>query len=449
MANSEIDNLLAVNALYTDNKAVWQYMQDSYLGGQVYRKAGYLTNYTNETSAEYNQRLLVTPLDNHCASVISVYNSFLFRVSPTRTFVNLTEDETNPFLADADFDGRSLDNFMKDVATWSSVFGHVWTVLVKPNTNAGTRADELAQDVRPYINLLTPLSVTDWAWTRQENGLYVLTYFKYIEGVRGSQITLKEWTPDFVRTVTIDKDEDEIVADLVEENGLGTIPAVIAYNQRSPIRGIGLSDINDIADEQRLIYNLNSEMEQGIRLEGHPSLVATVDTLEKAGSGAGAIIAMPENMDPQLKPFMLVYDGAPIDAVLKVIEKSVTAIDKMANTGAVRATEVRTLSGVAMETEFQLLNARLSDKANNLELAEEQIWRLFALYEEKAFGGTIEYPGSFNIQDLKNEFAQLVTAKSAATDPKVHQLIDRKVVELFGDDAEIILGTPENPGNEQ
>jgi hypothetical protein len=34
-----------------------------------------------------------------------------------------------------------------------------------------------------------------------------------------------------------------------------------------------------------------------------------------------------------------------------------------------------------METEFQLLNAKLSEKADNLELAEEQMWRLFAIYQ--------------------------------------------------------------------
>ena len=111
----------------------------------------------------------------------------------------------------------------------------------------------------------------------------------------------------------------------------------------------------------------------------------------------------------------------------------------MANTGAVRATEVSTLSGVAMQTEFQLLNARLSEKADNLELAEEQIWRLFALYQDKAFDGTIEYPGSFNITDTQNEFAQLVSAKGAATDPAVFAVIDNKLVELLGEEPEQVF----------
>ena len=412
-------------------------MLESYLGGDVYRKGAHLTKYSLETDSSYEARLRATPLDNHCQSVISVYNSFLFREPAKRTFNNLNEADVNPFLADADFDGRTLNNYMKDVASWSSVFGHTWSLLVKPNTNAKTRADELAQEVRPYINLLTPLSVLDWEWKRQPNGLYVLVYLKYIEERSGNNITIKEWTTDMIRTVELDIEEDEVLNDLIEDNELAKIPAVIAYNRRSNNRGIGISDITDIADAQKFIYNMNSEIEQGVRLESHPSLVKTEDT--KAGTGAGSVIHMPDDMDPALKPFMLDFNGASVASVLSAIEKTVKAIDTMANTGAVRATEVSTLSGVAMQTEFQLLNARLSEKADNLELAEEQIWRLFALYQDKAFDGTIEYPGSFNITDTQNEFAQLVSAKGAATDPAVFAVIDNKLVELLGEEPEQVF----------
>ena len=144
-------------------------------------------------------------------------------------------------------------------------------------------------------------------------------------------------------------------------------------------RGIGISDITDIADAQRAIYNCNSEIEQSIRVDSHPSLVKTPET--QAGVGAGSIIQMPENLDPGLKPFILEYNGASVESILSTIKHTTEAIDKMANTGAVRATESRSMSGVAMETEFQLLNARLAEKADNLELAEEQLWTLFAQYQ--------------------------------------------------------------------
>ena len=111
----------------------------------------------------------------------------------------------------------------------------------------------------------------------------------------------------------------------------------------------------------------------------------------------------------------------------------------MANTGSVRATEVATLSGIAMETEFQLLNAKLSEKADNLQLAEEQLWELYAEYQGMSWNGDIEYPGSFNIRDTSREFQQLQTAKAAATSPAVTAVIDYKIMEALGEEPEEIV----------
>jgi hypothetical protein len=189
---------------------------------------------------------------------------------------------------------------------------------------------------------------------------------KYIEEFTDSAQTIKIWTRETIETIEVDTKNRSIKSDVVEPNGLGYIPAVCAYNMRSNMRGIGISDITDIADSQRMLYNINSEIEQSIRIDSHPSLVKTPET--QAGIGAGSIIQMPDNLDPGLKPYILDYNGAELSAMLEVKRNIVEVIDKMANTGAIRATESRTLSGVAMATEFQLLNAKLSEKADGLEL---------------------------------------------------------------------------------
>jgi hypothetical protein len=41
------------------------------------------------------------------------------------------------------------------------------------------------------------------------------------------------------------------------------------------MRGLGVSDLTDIADLQKAIYNELSEIEQIIRISNHPSLVKT------------------------------------------------------------------------------------------------------------------------------------------------------------------------------
>lgn len=434
---TEIASLLSGNTIYNTYRPQWKYLLESYLGGDEYRKAGHLTRYQLESDAEYEARLLNTPLENHCASVVSVYNSFLFREEPSREYGSIENlPELEDYLNDADFEGRSLDSFMKDVSTWASVFGHCWVIMAKPDIGASNRAEEVALGVRPYVNLLTPLVVTDWEWQRQPSGRYELVYLKYLEDVNGDVRTVREWTRETIRTAVVDTDKEEMLSDIVEPNGLGKIPAIICYNKRSTMRGIGVSDIADIADMQKFIYNATSEVDQSIRLDSHPSLVKTPET--EAGIGAGSLIHMPEGLDPGLKPYLLEYSGASVDSIYSAIKHSIESIDKMANTGAVRATESRTMSGVAMETEFQLLNAKLSEKADSIELAEEQMWKLWCMYMGYAWDGTVDYPGSFNIRDTGSEIQQLKIAKETATDPRVLRKIDEQILEWMDEDDDLL-----------
>jgi hypothetical protein len=436
--SDELSRLLQGNLLYETYSPQWRYLLESYVGGQEYKDAQHLTRYQLETDAEYRARIRTTPLENHCQSVISVYNSFLFREDPDREFGSIEYmPELEDFLADADFDGRSLNSFMKDVSTWMSVFGHAWIIVSKPNVGATTVADEQSMGVRPYVSLLTPMVVLDWQYQRQPSGRVRLSYLRYLEETTGDIKTVKTWTPDVITTTVMDTKRDVIVETVEEVNGLGMIPAVCAYNGRSIIRGFGISDIADIADVQKFIYNATSEVEQSIRMDSHPSLVATPET--KIGSGAGALIHMPDNLDPGLKPYLLEFGGASIDSIYKSIEHAIGSIDKMANTGAVRATESRTMSGVAMETEFQLLNARLSEKADNLELAEEQMWNIWCAYMGTVWEGEVDYPGSFNIRDTEKEISQLKIARDTATNPKILNLIDGKLAEWLGEEEDIIF----------
>ena len=168
----------------------------------------------------------------------------------------------------------------------------------------------------------------------------------------------------------------------------------------------------------------------------HPSLVTTPET--NIGTGSGALIHIPENLDPGLKPYLLEFNGASVDSIYKAIEHAINSIDKMANVGAVRATQSRTLSGIAMETEFQLLNARLSEKGDLLEVAEEQLWTLFCDYLGYEWDGYVKYPDTFNLRDKQGEINQLKAAKDTATDPIVIRKIDEHILEWMGEEKELL-----------
>lgn len=418
--------------LYMRNRERWEFLYNSYVGGDEYRSAGYLTRYQLETAQDYQARLNNTPLDNQCASVIQTYVSFLFREEPEREFYNWAgRPDLESFLRDADLEGKSFDSFMKQVSTWSSVFGHVWVVMSKPNIGQLTQAQEIAAGVRPYVNLISPLVASDWRWERQPSGRYELSYFKYVEEVIDKITIVKEWTRTEIKTWEMDDVKKEARLMTTEPNQLGMIPAILVYNHRGITRDLGVSDISDIADLQRQIYNLHSENDQAIRLGTHPTLV--VPQSANVGSGAGAMIVLQEGADSGQNPYALDFSGAAVGSIHSSIDKLVEAIDRISFTGGVRATATKTSSGIALETEFSLLNAKLAEKADNLELAEEQIWQLFGVYQNTVWMGEIEYPDSFLLRDSDREFSHLQQARSAATSPEALAIIDFRLREMLED----------------
>jgi len=87
---------------YDNNESRWEFYLRSYMGGEDYIDGAYLTRYISEDKDEYNRRLDLTPIDNHCKNIVHIYSSFLWRVAPTRAFNSAAGNVAlEPFLNDA------------------------------------------------------------------------------------------------------------------------------------------------------------------------------------------------------------------------------------------------------------------------------------------------------------------------------------------------------------
>ena len=437
---SLIRNKEFMEAMHNDYELMakrWSFYLRSYLGGEEYRTGTFLHEYALEIDLEYQNRINYTPIDNHCRNIISIYSSFLFRVPPTRNYGVLENDPSlESFLTDTDLEGQNFNAFMKNAQTYSGVYGNVWIFVDKPESNAQTRAEELGQDIRPYLTVVTPDNVMDWNYKRASSGRYYLEYIKIREEVTNEGTYLRIWTPDTISYVFVpEKGKIQVIEEKV--NQLGVIPAVCLYNKRSPRRGVGISDLTDVALLQQSIYNELSEMEQLIRLSNHPSLVKTQGV--EASAGAGAIVSMPDDLDSGLKPYLLQPSGSNLSEIRSSIEQKIEMIDRATHMSGVRQTKTQVQSGIALQTEFENLNSVLSEKADLLENAEEQIWGLWAMWQGKAFDGVIDYPDSFNLRDYASDLQYLQQAKASGVRSSTFQKeIDKQIVGAVIDDDKII-----------
>lgn len=429
---------LPVHNEWKNNIKRWTYYSDSYNGGNDYRSGQYLTRYVMESGDEYDNRIKNTPLDNHCKSVIETYNSFLFRKPPIREYGNITNDPAlDLFHEDCDLEGRSFNAFMRDVSTYSSIYGIVYVMVDKPRIQVETRAEELNQEIRPYVSIITPENVIDWRYMRKPNGVYALKEITLLDGIDDEAVYYRTITA--TETTLYERMSGTNASKAIEviPNPIGVVPVVPVYAGRTVERGIGVSDISDIADVQRAIYNELSEVDQLIRISNHPSLVKTGAT--QASAGAGAIIDMPDDMDPALKPYLIEPSGAGIQHILDSIKSKVDSINRMANMGGVRNTMTSAMSGVALNTEFQLLNARLAQKADNLELAEEKIWRMWALWQGTTFDGVVDYPDNFNISDKEHQVAVIKAAKETKPEnPELLKQLDIMLAKALISDEDVL-----------
>ena len=429
--------ILDVHKDYEESINKWEFYIRSFNGGFDYSAGQYLHRYNLELDNEYAKRLGNTALDNHCKNVVQIYSSFLFRVKPSRDFGSMQDDPIlESFLKDADLDGNSFNSVMQQAQNFASIYGHVFLFLDKPNFTTNTLAEEIENEIKPYLSIVTPENVFDWNFERQINGRYVLNYMKVREEVdRYGGTYFRIWTNEKIDTVyqKANYDEPQLIDSV--PNRLGKIPAVVLYNSKSHKRGIGQSDLTDIADLQKSIYNEYSEIEQLIRLTNHPSLVKTPGV--NASAGAGAIIEMPDEMEPNLKPYLLQPSGQSLDAIMASIRNKVEAINRISHIGAVRNTKTQVASGIALQTEFELLNARLSEKADYMQLAEEQLFKLFAMFQDKEFDGEINYPDSFNIRDYASDLVFYQQAKAVnIQSPTLQKEIDKEIARSVVDDDE-------------
>ena len=437
---------------YDANENRWELYIRSYLGGEEYQAGNYLTGSLNESEHEYARRLQLTPIANPGRNVVHIYSSFLWRTPPVRVFNSLANNPAlEAMIRDADLDGASLNSFMKQAQIWSSVYGHVWILVDKPESNAQTRAEELDQDIRPYLSLFTPENVFDWKWERTPSGRFELTYLKLREAVDRENATTKVsyyriWRKDTIQQWKSDGDKEEMISEI--GNPLGKIPAVYLPAQRSVTRGVGISDLSDIAYMQKAIYSELSEIEQLIRISNHPSLVKTFDT--DASAGAGSVINVPDEAADTMAPFLLQPSGQNIDSIRESIKDKVESINRMAQMGAVRGTDAKTMSGIAMQTEFQMLNAKLSEKADLLELAEEHLWTYFCNWLDVTPDVEVFYPDSFDIRDYDKELEFLQKMKaSGVRSATLAQELDKQIADLALDDEKLAQSHVEIEGSTQ
>jgi len=432
---------------YAEKEAEWNYLYKSYKGGRDYRNAALLYKYIFEEkdNDKYKQRLEQTPLDNHCESAIHTYSSFIWKTPPQRDLGGLQNNyEALKILEDADMNDTTLNEFMRQVQIEAGIYGNCWIVVDKSSTQMVNLRHARSMGVRPYLSLYIPLDVYDWTYERDEAGKMELTYIKLVEhevDAEGRKVRIfRIWSKYNIQVCkhTDGKDGVETLQD--DYNYLGIIPALCHHNKRNGSRGSGISDIKDVAPMQQSIYNDLSELAQTVRNTNHSTLVK--NDKDSAVGGAGGVIVMDDDTDPGKKPYLLQPQLFQLEGLLKTIEKKEDMINGMTHLRPVRQVRTQPASGIAIQTEFQLLNTLLAEKAAGLQMTEYRMLRIFCKWIGKdpdRLRVIISYPQKFELRDRESDLRVIEQAKRLKVKSEVYQKeLDKMVAQItLEDDANI------------
>lgn len=411
------EELEYTNELYDGAIDDWKFFVRSYMGGSSYKRGDYLLQHPFESSANYERRKETAYYYNYCAPIVDVFTSHLFKKGAVRDYGNLSGDPLfQSFLFDADLNGANFHQFMRDGARFASIYGHVSFIIDKPGVETKTKAEARDKDIRPYITMVTPENVLDWTYARDERGSLNLSMVKIYEGAGEYRIWTKEdWS---LWKVTVNDDDDESVKLLDSgDHSLGKVPIVTLYNKSTTIRMKGVSDLEDIADINKNIYYLCSDAKEIIENTAFPMLAVPYSKM----TSDDEVEVGPKNIfqfDPEFsgaKPYWLEAPHSSLSEIREWVRQDINEIHRIAKMGGARATEGsgRSQSGVALELEYQQLHALLSEKADNIEQAERDIFNFWALWEAREFSGYVDYPDDFSVRDLLNDLDKSIKAQGA------------------------------------
>lgn len=417
----KIEELKSTHPLYQANADAWKFQRAAYKGVDALIDNGEFPRHERESVDNYKRRKKELYGLNLSRAIVDILNFYLFTNEAKYDFGSIADDELlMMFLSDCDKYGNSFENIVKLQSRTASIQGHAGFLVWRAALPVESKADQLAAKDYPVISTYSALNILDWRFEG-----YRLVYLKLQEGDDYRIIT-----PDSMELWRI-MDGEAVLVGEPAKNPLGEIPFVWLINDREGASVIGRSDIEGIAKIDKSIVNNLSQIEEVIQYAAFPMMRAPRKTPGTTPAedlvGVTAVLEF-DPMRPEAKPDWLEAKCAePVDAILRVIELKMLEAYRSQNVTGLVSSSSRANSDQASAREFQMLNARLSNKSEQLEGSQMQIMGYWAAWLGLKWDGAIERPHDFDIENLKADLDNLIIATSLVKSRTFGQLVQKYI----------------------
>jgi hypothetical protein len=348
----DIQELQSTHAEHARRVADWRKWRAVYDGTDAIIAGGYFKQHERESDDNYERRCEEALSWGISQAIVDLFAQYLFLHPIEREFGRLADDELfERFLADCDYLGNGMDVRLREDSKWAGVYGHVGYLVDRPAEVSSSRAEDVAQDRRPYIVRYFPTAILDWAF-RRESGHLNLTYVKLLD----SDGSYRLWWRNKWEVWRISENGEPVLEDS-GTNEIGEGAFIWLYSTPSPDEpGIGLSDMRELA---RFDLSIMANVSQGDEVITYAAFPMMRAPKKRAGedqddeAGPTAILEFDPEY-PESKPDWLEAQvKEPIDAITSWIEGKELRAHKHAHASFIAGVgQAEAKAGIALQIEF-------------------------------------------------------------------------------------------------
>jgi len=448
---ADIEYSQRTHPYYDDNNTDWNLYKNAAKGGRQFIEDN-LKTHRLEDNDDFADRQERGYYLNFCDTVPSIYNSYIFRDNIERK----PDEVLDPFRDNVDGKNSSINEFIKQVGYWASVYGvcHAIVDVPDPKTKKGklTRADVKKDNIYPYASVIHPHQLRDWSVDRYGTFQWVIIEYDYLEDTDPTKereihthyklITVDSWE-------IVDADGNPVKFEDGSQNAgthdLGMVPIITMYNKNTGNDKVGESMLKDIVYINILILNWCSLIDEQLSRNCFSQLVipdrGEIANSVRGGSDnplvtVGSSSVFTFDGESRHPPQFISPEVDTITTIWNIVTDHIKEIYRLGGLISGTGDLYAPASGRATQMGFLYTNSALAEKAQAYQTFENDLGKLVYAHSGKNQEEyeSVQYPTKFDLIALSEELESSMSIMERNFSPTLNKTIQkelaRKIVPL-------------------
>ncbi|MBQ9786597.1 MAG: hypothetical protein IJW33_00310 [Lentisphaeria bacterium] len=440
------------HADYLANERSWRRSMEAYSGGREYIEQA-LVRHVSEIDLEFAERRRRAYYFNYPRAIARRITQFALSVDPVRQGADpeLVEDWSRT--------GLRTNDVMRQLSTLLNVYGRGWLLVEMPLfSGSPSRLQAKTERLRPYVRALSPLLVTDWAYGEDGRLLWALI-------AEEEYCCSDPFTP--AKKIRRRRLYDRNCWRLYENGAEGVKEVASGINPTGAVPlvsvcepdGFGLSAnhwFEDVVRISEAIMNNESEAQMNTVKQMFGMLVVS-DSFARSARKFGSESGNSSNFSATVARSAAIVESVEEKGISRYISPSGIATDTIRAENRYLKQELYDVVGLAVQGssregqsseskawDFQNVAQFLAARADLLEQAELDAWKLMRRYDLDLSVPEVRYNRRFAVNDLSAGIAGLLQLSGIHAGDAYQRAVGRTALELLGNIGHVSLKEKES-----